>query len=60
MKEHCIVEYILWGNTDNEYKPNFIYEFNSYEKAMNFVKELKEYMYSYMHRINISHTIEGL
>jgi hypothetical protein len=60
MKEHCIIEYILWGNTDNKYKPKFIYEFNSYEKALKFINELKDYMYSYMHKININHTIENL
>lgn len=59
MKENCIIKYILWGNTDNIYKPEFIYNFNDYNKAIDFVKELKNYQYSYMHKININHIIEG-
>jgi hypothetical protein len=58
MKENCIVEKIMWGNTDNTWKPTREYTFKSYEDARVFLTEEKSYQFSYMHKYNLNHIIE--
>lgn len=54
MKEICTVEIILWGNTNNSWKPSTTREFSSFEAAKDFVKKEKEYSFSHLHQYNLS------
>jgi hypothetical protein len=59
MKESCTIEKISWGNTDNVWKPTRLYTFNTYEEGKSFLLKEKEYQFSYMHRYNVTNTIEN-
>jgi hypothetical protein len=59
MKESCKIEEIRWGNTDNQWKPIYTYHFNTYQEGIDFLTKQKEYRYSYMHKYNLTHTIEN-
>lgn len=59
MKETCIVERVMWGNTDNIWKPIHSYTFGSYDEAKVFLNEEKSYRYSYMHKYNVEIKMEN-
>lgn len=57
--ENCIVEKIFWGNTNNTWKPVVTINFDSFEEAKTFVNKEKAYLFSRMHKYNISVKIEN-
>jgi hypothetical protein len=57
--KNCKVEKIWWGNTDNIWKPISEIYFDSFELAKEFIDAEKKWMFSYMHRYNISLKIEN-
>jgi hypothetical protein len=57
-KETCIVKKTLWGNTDNVYKPETEYTFNSIGEAMNKIREIKDCQFGYMHRVKLTCIID--
>ncbi len=57
--KNCKVEKIVWGNTDNVWKPTSEIYFETFELAKEFVDEEKKNKFSYMHRYNISLKIEN-
>jgi len=59
MKESCKIEEVCWGNTDNQWKPIRTHYFNTYQEGLDFLTKQKEYRYSYMHKYNLTHTIEN-
>ena len=59
MKEVCIVEKQLWGNTNNSWKPVTYFNFDSFEEAKEFLTKDKEYLFSYMHKYNVSVNIDN-
>jgi len=59
VKENCTVEKIMWGNTDNDWKPIRRYIFKSYEDAKQFLSKERHYQFYYIHKYNLNHTIEN-
>jgi|688.fasta_scaffold00323_13 hypothetical protein len=54
MKETCTIEKVLWGNTNNTWKPTSYYSFDSFEKAKEFLNNDKDYLFSKLHTYNVS------
>lgn len=59
MKEQVTIEKILYGNTTNSWKPVINYNFDSYNKAKEFLNKDKQYTFSHLHRYNLTLNINN-
>lgn len=45
-----LAEEILWGNTDNEWKPSILHRFDSEKKRSEFIDSQKTHKFSNQHK----------